>query len=210
VQIQAAATDQPSPAARYERIQEEVMQDDGLAARAVFRMLGVAIALLFVSLQPGHPVVLASTQPMPRSLSDSAVQGCEDVLATPGTRWDGLKMEPMTWAGVRFALESIAGSLVVVCVASGPQHLLPATNRIGCLLVGEQLATVDGKLACGAYQSVSRVGEAEVHWQSQVSAAVSSVQVLHWNGEEFEAGESFLQCWDGTRTDEQLDCPVPQ
>lgn len=185
---------------------EEVMPHDR-SARAVLRVMSIAVMLLV--LQPTSMVAVASSLPMPRSLLAPNVQGCADALAVQGTRWDGLETEPMTWAGVRFALEPIAGSLVEVCVASGPQHLLPATNRIGCLLVGGSLATVDGKLACGAFQSVSRQGEAEVRWQAQVSAAVSSVQLLWWNGQEFEAGEVYLECWDGTRTDEQLACPVP-
>jgi hypothetical protein len=118
-------------------------------------------------------------------------------------------MQPLTWGGDTIDLDPIGGVPVTLCIANGPLPLLPATNGIGCLLVGEQLALVDAKLACREFSAVSRRGADEVLWVSHVSVLVSAVQPLQWSGTEFQASEAFWECWDGTRTDESLQCPIP-
>jgi hypothetical protein len=182
----------------------------GRAALSVLRLVILVLVLspqlaAAGSLAPTPAIALAAS----RSLPGSAGQDCAGALATPGVRWDGLETEPLEWDGVRLDLEPLAGSPVQLCVASGPFHLLPATNGMGCLLVGGQLATVDGKLACGPFRVVRAEGDAGVQWQTQVSAAAAHVQPLWWNGQEFEAGEPYLECWDGTRTGGALACPIP-
>jgi hypothetical protein len=153
-------------------------------ARARIGSLLFLAVLGFLAAQP-----VAALQPRPGAENED----CAAAFATPGMRWDGVAMEAMEWVGVRFSLEAVAEHAVTVCVASGPAHLLPVTNRIGCLLVGGPLATVDGDLACGAFQSLRREGEAVVLWQTQVSNAVSQTQPLQWNGEAFERGEPYLE-----------------
>jgi hypothetical protein len=98
---------------------------------------------------------------------------------------------------------------VTLCIANGPPDRLPASNGIGCLQVDGQLASVNGNLACREFRAVRRSGADEVVWIAQASALVSAVQLLRWSGEEFEADEPYLECWDGTRTDETLRCPIP-
>ncbi|MBM2809906.1 MAG: hypothetical protein HW416_665 [Chloroflexi bacterium] len=141
---------------------------------------------------------------------NSQRDSCATALASEGTRLDGLAMTPMTWGGDTIDLDPIGGVPVTLCIANGPLLLLPATNGIGCLLVGGHLAFVEGKLACREFRAVSRRGADEVLWISNVSVLVSAVQPLRWSGTEFQAGEPYWECWDGARTDESFQCAIPR
>src|SRR5262249_36605236 len=155
---------------------------------------GLAAAVLLAVLGPGALAALAQG-PTP--------QGCAAALAAAGSRWDGVPMEQFTWDGQTTDLPDLLGASVALCPASGPPDLLPATNRTGCLLVADRQALVDGKLACGAYADVTVRGDGTLLWVARNNAATNQVTLLRWTGSAFEAGESYLACWNDALT------PVP-
>ncbi len=122
-------------------------------------------------------------------------EGCAAALSTAGTRWDGVEMERYQWAGDVEQVGSVGGSPASMCRAGGPPEALPASNSIGCLLVGDRLALIDGKLACGAYAAVQPAGDVLL-WVARDSAATTEVTPLRWTGSGFASEPPYVACWD--------------
>ncbi len=153
--------------------------------------LGLLLPLLAVALLSSTPGRASAAQAPTSSLAEA----CPAALTTAGTRWDGIPMEPYVWTGDVEQVASVAGLPVAMCRAGGPPESLPATNSIGCLLVGTQLALVDGKLACGAYASVQPAGDVLL-WVARSNAATTEVTPLRWTGSGFESQPAYVACWD--------------
>jgi hypothetical protein len=153
---------------------------------------GVATLLVAISLALAHPGA-AQAQGIPLR------RGCEDVFAVDGLRFDGLPQEPFTWNGDLLDLGDFAGLPLVVCVAGGPPTLLPITQSIGCVLLGGQLARVDGNLACGAFRGVQPV-DGGLLWVARNNAATDTVTRLTWIGNGFTQGTSYLACGNDSLT----------
>jgi hypothetical protein len=126
----------------------------------------------------------------------AAEDPCSAALATEGVRWDGPEMEQFTWGGFSYQLDPIDGMTVSVCVADGPAELLPITQAIGCLLIREEVAHIDGDLACGAFQALDRVHASGLYWVAHDSAATSFITPLNWEGDGFYSTTGFLVCAD--------------
>jgi hypothetical protein len=97
-------------------------------------------------------------------------------------------MEPFTWSANQDAIEDL-GSFDAqparVCVATGPPDRLALQSRIGCLVVGEDVArTTDDRLMCGAFLSLERQGQSLL-WVAHSSAATAYVTGFLWNGSRF-------------------------
>jgi hypothetical protein len=94
------------------------------------------------------------------------------------------------------AIGDVDGQPVTVCVASGPAGTLPATNGIDCLLVGDQLTTLDGGTACGAMERVVQQDANVFLVVGHVSAAEQSVGVLTWDGSGFQSNpaDDYILC----------------
>ena len=126
----------------------------------------------------------------------AAEHPCDVALATEGGRWDGPEMEQFTWGGFSYELEPLDERPLTVCVADGPEELLPITQSIGCLLVGEELAYIDGALACGAFRTFERVHANGLYWVAHDSAVTSFITPLSWGEDEFHSTAGFLVCGD--------------
>ncbi len=136
-------------------------------------------------------------------------QGCAAALAAEGTAWEGFPKESFTWGGDSQELAPFGTAPVTVCAADGPLVLLPASNRLGCVLVATEVARIDSNLACGPYRNVAREGDADLLWFIHASALSAAVTRFRWNGSQLDIVESYVECWDGSRTDESLGCPLP-
>ncbi len=136
--------------------------------------------------------------------------GCAAALVSEGQTIDGMPMERWTWAGDAQDLGTLDGHRVVLCQASGPLEQLPLQNAIGCILVDDQAARVGERLACGAYQTVERPGDALL-WTAHNSAATVQVTPLRWNGASFSADAPFIACADfplrPVQDPQQPNCP---
>jgi hypothetical protein len=120
--------------------------------------------------------------------------GCDAALASAGVGWTGLEMEGFVWGDFSLELEPIDDAPVDVCIATGPPELLPVTQGIGCILVGGELAQVDGQPACAPLSAVRQETPDLVYWIERISAVSSAVSPLYWNGAAFETGTPFLIC----------------
>jgi hypothetical protein len=153
------------------------------------------IARLLLTVMIQLACALAAPPATPKSLID-----CAAALASAGVSWDGEPMEQFTWSSAPENAESIGlfdGQPVAVCVASGPADQLPLQNRIGCVLVGDEVArTADDKLMCGAFLTLERRAE-NLIWTAHNSAATSAVTVFEWNAGRFElSGGTYEACVD--------------
>lgn len=163
-------------------------------------MLLLLTSVAFLSLLPPAGAVAAPS---------AGQEGCAAALAAEGTAWDGFPKESFTWGGDSQELTPFGQAPVTVCEANGPLMLLPASNRIGCVLVSAELARIEGRLACGPYRDIVREGDADLLWSVHVSAISSNVTRFYWNGSQLDVQESYVECWDGSRTDDALGCPLP-
>jgi hypothetical protein len=119
--------------------------------------------------------------------------GCAAALVSAGQTIDGLPMERWTWTGDAQDLGTLDGHRVVLCQASGPREQLPLQNAIGCILVGDQVARVGERLACGAYLTVELLGNTP-WWTAHNSATTVQVTPLRWTGDRFSADAPFIAC----------------
>ena len=126
---------------------------------------------------------------------ESPAAGCAAALVSEGQTIDGLPMEPWTWAGDAQDLGTLDGRRVVLCQASGPRERLPLQNAIGCILVGDRVARVGERLACGAYLTMELVGNTYL-WTAHSSATTVQVTPLRWEGDRFAADAPFIACAD--------------
>jgi hypothetical protein len=163
----------------------------------MYRLVGSLTLAGWLTLfaQPG--VSWAESQPQ--------AAGCAAALQADGVRWDGLPMERWTWDGEVQDVGAIRGAPVVLCVASGP--FLPASNLIGCLLIGDQLVgvrphvdaygeRVPAGLACGAVIAVEPASDDDLLWVAHNSAVERQVTRLRWNGSAFDVLADYRACWD--------------
>jgi hypothetical protein len=161
------------------------------------RMLGslTLAGWLVLFAQPG--VLLAQGQPQ--------AAGCAAALRDSGEGFHRMLVEQWTWDGGVQDVGTIGGAPVVLCLANGP--LLPATNLIGCLLLGDQSVWVQAYVdaygdqypagpACSAVRYVDQVSAEELLWIAHASKVTREVTRLRWNGSAFDVIANYEVCWD--------------
>jgi hypothetical protein len=122
----------------------------------------------------------------PDLTSFSLTSPCAGALATQGYLGEG-NGEPVG---------DVDGQPVRLCRASGPSGLLPATNGIDCLLVGDRLTTLDGGPACGLMERVVQQGATLFLVVGHVSATQESIGPLTWDGIGFQSNpaNAYIAC----------------
>lgn len=127
-------------------------------------------------------------------------EACVDVLAMDALRWDGIPMDVFIWDGVVESVGEIELNPVTLCSAGGPLELLPPSQRIGCVLLGNKPAIVGGELACGAFREIRLQADLSLLWIARSSAATNEVTLMPWTGSGFDRATSYTACWDDPHT----------
>lgn len=141
------------------------------------------------STSTGRPYTAPGGQGAPNTIrvggASGSQGGCTALLGSQG----------YTWAGNMIPLGVLDGRSAVICIASGPEELLPITQSFGCFMVGNQAAQLDSAAGCLAFASVQPQSATTFLVVQHYSAAAATVVPVRWSNGSFESQGSYLACY---------------